>query len=378
MKSMGLYIHIPFCERKCYYCDFTSIAGNMELMKKYEGYLIKEIGLLSDKYGDCKVETIFIGGGTPSVLHGKSIANIMKVVKEGFNISDSPEITIEVNPGTITYEKAAFYKTSGINRISMGIQSMNDSSLRLIGRIHSKEQVFSTVQILRKAGFSNINGDVMFGLPHQTKEDFEETLREVIELNLEHISMYGLILEENTLLYNWYGKGLINIPDEIDERTMYHRGIRLLNENGYNQYEISNFARDDFKCRHNLGYWKLRPYIGAGLSSHSSMNNIRYWNVSSFKDYFSMIDDGSLPIGGEESISPGLQESEYLILGIRLTEGISLDDYEKRFGQSFMGKYKSVVDKHIASGLLKYSEGKIALTDRGLDLSNLVEVDFLP
>ncbi len=378
MKQIGLYIHIPFCEKKCYYCDFTSVPGNMELIRKYEKYLIKEIVIQAEKFGKYDIGTIFIGGGTPSVLEQTSIGNILGIIRERFKIVPDAEISMEINPGTLTYEKAVSYKNAGINRVSMGIQSMNDNNLRIIGRIHSKDQVVSTVDILRNAGFENINGDLIFGLPHQSVDDFHKTLDKVKELNLEHISMYGLILEENTLLYHWYKKGLVSMPSEDEERHMYHSGIRMLEQNGYRQYEISNLAKKGFECRHNLGYWKLNPYIGVGLSSHSSIDNRRYWNTSVFNEYFSMIDENILPISGEETISKDLMESEYLILRIRLNEGISFVDYETRFNRSFMQKYERVVNKHIETGLLMISEDRISLTDKGKDLSNLVEVDFLP
>ncbi|WP_422486304.1 radical SAM family heme chaperone HemW [Gudongella sp. DL1XJH-153] len=378
MKQIGLYIHIPFCEKKCHYCDFTSVPANRELIKKYEKYLIKELLIQAEKYGNHTISTIFIGGGTPSILDEKSIGNILRSIRESFAINPDAEISMEINPGTLTYEKAMGYKKAGINRVSMGIQSMNDNTLRLIGRIHNEHQVDSTVDILRKVGFDNINGDLIFGLPHQSVDDFHKTLDRVIELNLEHISMYGLILEEDTLLYHWYKKGLVTMPSEDEERQMYHSGIQILEQNGYRQYEISNLAKKGFECRHNLGYWMLNPYIGVGLSSHSSIDNRRYWNTSLFNEYFRMIDEDLLPISGEEIVTADLRESEYLILRIRLNEGISLIDYKTRFNQSFMHKYENIIEKHIESGLLKIIDDKIILTEKGKDLSNLVEVDFLP
>ncbi|WP_409228600.1 radical SAM family heme chaperone HemW [Gudongella sp. SC589] len=378
MEKAGLYIHIPFCERKCHYCDFTSVPGNNDLMDRYVERLIKEISMASDTYEDINIGTIFIGGGTPSILHENKIADIMDAVRRDFSLDTHAEVTIEINPGTLTVDKAISYRASGINRASVGIQSMNNGILKTIGRIHSEEQVLTTVENLRRAGFENINGDIMFGLPHQSIEDFLQTLDKVISLELEHISMYGLILEENTPLYRWYNRGLVCMPDEDEERVMYHTAIDSLEFGGYRQYEISNFAKEGFECRHNLGYWKLRPYIGVGLSSHSSISGRRYWNSSNFSDYFNKLDRGILPIAGDETISRDLMEAEYMILGIRLNEGISIEDYEKRFNTSFMGKYGEVINNHTKSGLIQLDDGTIRLTRKGMDLSNQVEIDFLP
>ncbi|MCR3955417.1 MAG: radical SAM family heme chaperone HemW [Gudongella sp.] len=378
MEKAGLYIHIPFCERKCHYCDFTSIPGNKDLKDRYEEYLIREILLASSIYGNLKIETVFIGGGTPSVIHENSIRRIMNTIRRCFTLDSDAEVTIEINPGTLTVDKAKIYRESGINRASVGIQSMDDGILKRIGRIHNEQQVKDTLKILRLAGFENINGDLMFGLPHQSLKDFMETLEKTMLLDLEHISMYGLILEEETLLYNWYNRGLVSMPTEDEERDMYHTGIDFLESKGFRQYEISNLSREGFECRHNLGYWRLESYIGLGLSSHSSMGGRRYWNHSGFSNYFNKLDAGDLPIEGEEIISNDLLEAEYLILGIRLKEGLSIEDYEKRFKLSFMGKYGEVIHRHEASGLIELIDGRIKLTRKGMDLSNQVEIDFLP
>jgi oxygen-independent coproporphyrinogen-3 oxidase len=378
MEKAGLYIHIPFCERKCHYCDFTSVAGNKDLMDRYVGYLLRELSLASSTYGKPNIGTVFIGGGTPSVLHEDDISRIMDGVRSNFTLDSNAEVTIEINPGTLTIEKAKSYRESGINRASVGIQSMNDGILKRIGRIHTGEQVENTIGNLRKAGFENINGDLMFGLPHQSIGDFMDTLEKTIIFDLEHISMYGLILEEDTLLHNWYNRGLVTMPTEDEERDMYHRGIEFLESKGFRQYEISNLAKDGFECRHNLGYWRLNPYIGSGLSSHSSMGGKRHWNYTSFGNYFKKLDEGDLPIEGVEDISGDLEEAEFLILGIRLNDGIAIDDYEKRFGYSFMGKYGKVVRRHEISGLIELIDGRIRLTRKGMDLSNQVEIDFLP
>ena len=378
MEKAGLYIHIPFCERKCHYCDFTSVAGNRDLIDRYVRYLINEIKMVSAAYGKIQIETIFIGGGTPSVLSESSLETIMEAVGNGFSLDRNAEISIEINPGTLTHQKALGYRKAGINRASVGIQSMNNSLLGTIGRIHNEDQVIATVKNLRRAGFDNINGDLMFGLPHQSIDDFRVTLEKTALLDLEHISMYGLILEKNTPLYGWHERGLVSVPTEDQEREMYHLGIDFLKKKGYLQYEISNFAKKGHECRHNMGYWLLKPYIGVGISSHSSMEGRRYWNTSGFGEYFQKLDEDTLPIEGEETITKDMMETEYLILGIRLKDGISVDDYEKRFKASFMGKYGEAMAKHMDSGLLVLTDGNIRLTEKGMDLSNQVEMDFLP
>ena len=377
MKNIGLYIHIPFCERKCFYCDFTSIPTNNSLVEKYFDYLLKELSMASLKVKDYVVDTIFIGGGTPSILDGIKIEVLFANIRKKYALSNNPEVTIEVNPGTLDTDKTESYKRAGINRISIGIQSMNNNSLLSIGRIHNKQQVIETIKICKDLGFHNISGDLIFGLPNERIEDFKSTLQEIIKLNLSHISMYGLILEKGTKMYYWYKKGLLHLPDESEEREMYHLGIDYLEEHGYLQYEISNFARKGFKSKHNIGYWELKPYIGIGLASHSNIDSIRYWNEKNFKEYFRKLDVNLLPIEGSELIDKTLKESEYLILGIRMNKGISKIDYKDKFGVELMCKHKEAITKHIDNGLLSDTLDNIQLTRRGMDLSNLVEIDFL-
>ncbi|MDY0234644.1 MAG: radical SAM family heme chaperone HemW [Gudongella sp.] len=377
MKNIGLYIHIPFCESKCFYCDFTSIPTNSNLVEKYFNYLLKELSMVSYKAKDYLVDTIFIGGGTPSILDGTKIETLLDNIRKEFKLSNNPEITIEVNPGTMDINKAKSFKRAGINRISMGIQSMNNNSLKSIGRIHDKDQVIKTVRICKDCGFDNVSGDLIFGLPNEKSGDFKRTLQEIIELNLSHISMYGLCLEKGTRMYSWYKKGLLDLPDESEEREMYHLGIDYLREHDYLQYEISNFAKKGYESRHNIGYWELKPYIGIGLSSHSNIDDIRYWNGKNFREYFEKLDKEMLPIEGQEFIDNNLKEVEYLILGIRMNKGISKLDYRNKFGFELMEKHNKAITKHIDSGLLVDTSESIQLTRRGMDLSNLVEIDFL-
>lgn len=377
MDKIGLYIHIPFCEKKCYYCDFTSIQVDNPLVQKYFNYLLKELSMLSYKAKDFIVDTIFIGGGTPSILDGQKVEMLFEKLKKEYNISTKAEITIEVNPGTLDKDKAKAYKRAGINRISVGIQSMNNNTLLSIGRIHNKDQVIETVKICKELGFNNISGDIIFALPNENIEKFKNTLKEVVALDLSHISMYGLIIEQGTEMFSWYNKGLLHLPDESAEREMYHLGIEYLKDNNYLQYEISNFAKYGYESKHNIGYWELKPYLGAGLASHSNINEYRYWNEKTFGAYFEKLEKNILPIEGLEYIGPSLKKSEYLILGIRMTKGISKIDYKDKFGVSLMEEYKKAIEKHTENGLLIDTGDTIRLTRKGMDLSNLVEIDFL-
>lgn len=377
MKEISLYIHIPFCERKCFYCDFTSFKGNDDKINGYITNLIKEIKIYGDRLKEYKVSTIFIGGGTPSCIDGRYIESIFKHLYENFNM-DLNEVTIEVNPGTIDLEKAHIYKNIGIDRISLGVQSLNDNILKSIGRIHNSEDFFNSVSILRKSGFDNINADLMFGLPHQSMDDLKNSTNLLVDLDLKHISLYGLIIEEDTLMNRWHKKGLLALPDEDLERKMYHESIKLLEGRGYYQYEISNFSKIGYECKHNLVYWKLRPYVGIGLGSHSNLEHKRFWNFSSLKKYNESLESDMLPIEDEERISYETEMAEYCIMGLRLNEGIDKNDFRIRFKSDISDIYGSIIDRHKSNGLILEDEEKIKLTYKGLDLSNMVEVDFIP
>lgn len=377
MKKLGIYVHIPFCEKKCHYCDFTSITGNNEIIRNYVNALVKEIRLYKVHSTDYLVDTVFIGGGTPSAIDEYYIRDILDEIRNYFILEENCEISIEVNPGTIDKKKILSYKDAGVNRISMGIQSMKANELALLGRIHNPEDVTKSIQIVKEAGINNINGDLMFGLPHQNIDSFIESLNEVIQLNLTHISMYGLIIEEGTLMNYWYKKGLINLPDEDDERTMYHHGRRILEEHGFKQYEISNFSIPDFECRHNIGYWKLKPYLGFGISAHSNIDSKRYWNHLSFRDYFKAIENNTKPISGFEDIDKRLEIGEYMILGLRMNKGVIREEFQLKFNESLDELFSREIERNVKSGLLTDNKESIYLTEKGLDLSNQVEIDFL-
>lgn len=378
MKTFSLYIHIPFCERKCYYCDFTSFAKNEEVIDQYVININKEISLYKDRLCSYKLETIFIGGGTPSSIEPVYIEKILENVYDTFDVSSLNEITIEANPGTLDFKKVKSYKNTGINRVSLGLQTLNNNILKSIGRIHNTNDFMESFYMLRNQGFDNINVDLMLGLPGQKHDDLEATLKEIIRLNLEHISLYSLIIEEGTLINKWHKKGMLHLPDEDLERHMYHDSIRLLKEYGYEHYEISNFAKPEHECKHNLTYWTIKPYLGIGLNSHSNLFGKRFWNYSNLNDYNNRLNKNILPIEGEENINKNIEIAEYCIMGLRLINGINKLEYKSRFGEDIKYRYDEILKKHVHNGLIKEDYNHIRLTSKGLDLSNIVEVDFMP
>lgn len=377
MKAIGLYIHIPFCKSKCYYCDFTSFSNKENMIERYIGNLIEELNIYKDIVKESSIRTIFIGGGTPSYIDERYIEEILRFIRENFNIETLEEVTIEINPGTLDIVKARVYKNAGINRVSMGVQTLNDVHLKKIGRIHTQKEFYQSYDILREVGFENINLDFIFGLPDETIEDIEKNLKEIERLKPEHISYYGLILEKDTPLYKLDKNSKLNIPSESEEREMYYLIKKRLKGMGYNHYEISNFALKEKECKHNILYWTIESYIGVGLSSHSYLNNKRCWNREDFNNYFIDLSKGILPIKGGEDISKSMEISEFSIMGLRLIEGIDKKLFQKRFKQDINYFFKETIEKHLKDGLIVEDDNFIALTNKGLDLSNLVEVDFL-
>lgn len=376
MNELGIYIHIPFCIKKCDYCDFVSVKLNDGLIEEYINDLIKEIEIYSKLISKYVIDSIFIGGGTPSSIDSKFIGKIFEKLYSSFNIDSKAEITIEVNPGTINKKKLEAYKDFGINRISLGAQSLNDKILQNIGRIHNEQDILNTIKLIKLEGFDNINSDLMIGLPEQTLHDVISSLEKIVELNLTHISLYSLIIEEGTKLYKLEQNGKLNLPNEDEERLMYHEAKRLLEKNGYRQYEISNFSKPDFECKHNLKYWTLKPYVGIGLNSHSNIWDYRYWNYSNFKEYHNYLMKGKLPIENKEYINTISKITEFMILGIRLNSGINREEFKRVFGTDMDYYYKDAIQKNINNGLI-FDDGKnIKLTSKGLDLSNIVELDF--
>ncbi len=378
MKSFSLYIHIPFCEKKCHYCDFISFPRKDENIQIYIDNLIKEISLYKLRMSDFYLETIFIGGGTPSCIDADYIANVLNEVYTCFNIKKLNEITIEANPGTLDNEKIKIYKEIGINRVSLGLQTLDNRLLQSIGRIHSAEDFYKSFKLLRSNGFNNINVDLMFGLPGQSMEDLINTINKVVSMNVEHISLYSLIIEEGTSIYRWYKKGILQLPDEDVERLMYHKAIDIFDSNGYEQYEISNFSKPGYNCMHNITYWRVKPYLGIGLNSHSNLFGKRFWNFSDINTYNEKLGEDEFPVEDEEIIDKDMEIAEYCILGLRLNEGIIKKEFVKRFGFDIEKKYGDIILLHKQNKLISDDEAAIKLTAKGRDLSNIVEVDFMP
>ena len=339
MNNISIYVHTPFCKHKCYYCDFASFANNEDLINEYYKSLKKEIILRKDEINSREISTVYFGGGTPSYVDSKYIVDIMDILKSEFNINKDAEITIEANPESITDEKLENYKIAGFNRISMGLQSANNDTLKKIGRIHTYEKFLSSYELCKSAGFDNINVDLMFSLPNETLNDFIDSLEEVIMLNPSHISTYSLILEEGTKLYDNYRKNNIIIDDTLD-RKMYQYCINKLKEYDYEQYEISNFAQKGYESRHNMSCWNFEDYIGFGSNASGFNNNIRKTNKSNIKDYINDLNNNTLPIMEKTQLNKKDLMGEYIMLGLRKIKGIDIDKINKKFNIDFTDTYK--------------------------------------
>lgn len=381
-KNLELYIHIPFCVRKCLYCDFLSAPSDAETRERYVKALLAEIRGRAAEYEGCLVTSVFFGGGTPSLLEGEQLKRLLAAVRSCYRLAEDAEITVEVNPGTADGEKLKAYRTAGVNRLSIGLQSAHNEELKAIGRIHTWEQFLDTFQRAREEGFNNINVDLMSALPGQSLEAYMETLDRVAALvpPPEHISAYSLILEEGTPLFAEYEKGRLDLPDEDTERLMYQETKRVLETKGYRRYEISNYAKDGCECRHNCGYWQRRDYLGLGIGAASLTENVRFRNGEDLWRYLEQ------PLGCREelqALAPSEQMEEFMFLGLRLTEGVSCGAFEACFGETMEKVYGEIIEKNIRDGLLFWYEKeqgggmRLALTDRGLDLSNYVMRQFL-
>lgn len=386
-QQKGIYIHIPFCVKKCLYCDFLSSMAEENIIRDYVASLIKEIHLTSI---EAVVPTVFFGGGTPSSLDSKYIKEIMKALNEHFQLLPDAEITIECNPGTVTVEKLMDYKTSGINRISFGLQSTDNKELGKIGRIHTYEQFLESFYMAREVGFNNINIDLISALPDQTTASWESTISKIIQLNPEHISAYSLILEEGTPLYEIINKerknGLDRIPSEDSEREMFYCTNRLLEKAGYQHYEISNYAKAGYSCRHNLIYWTQVQYLGFGIGAASYIDGVRYHNTDDINHYMNVLNNADLHNDKldlsqiRDDVMVLTEENkmeEFMFLGLRKIEGVSENEFFSRFGVTFENIYGDISNKLVAKGLLEKANRRIFLTEKGVDLSNIVMSEFL-
>ncbi len=391
-QCLGIYIHIPFCLKKCSYCDFLSFSAEKAEQENYIFALLKEIMKWGEYYGkkgkDYQIITIYFGGGTPSVLEPAYIEKIFSTLEKNYTIKSDAEITIECNPKTADYDKFCSYLKAGINRLSMGLQSVHNEELKQIGRIHTWEDFLQTYHVAESAGFSNINLDIISALPDQTYDSYHKTLEQVVHLNPKHISSYSLIIEEGTPFFDMYSQGLLHLPDEDLERQMYYHTNKFLEQNGYHRYEISNYAKAGYESKHNSSYWKRKNYLGFGLGASSLVDNIRFQNVNDFKQYiqryfqnnenYSNNIEEILPYYKEVQIlSKREQMEEFMFLGLRLTEGISKSEFEKLYKRNFDKVYGKVCSRLAGMGLVYCEEDNVRLTNRGIDVSNQVMAEFL-
>lgn len=377
MKSLGFYIHIPFCVKKCYYCDFNSYSNYNELKKEYVECLIKEMHLYKSKFEDIILDTIYIGGGTPTCLEETLLEKILGSCFKIFKISDMCEISIESNPGTLSRKMLKALKNCGINRLSIGLQSWEDEQLKQLGRIHTKDQFLENFNAARQEGFNNINIDLMFSLPGQSLKQWEHTLENIIELETEHISCYSLKIEENTKFYEDYQNHKLHLPDEELDRRMYQKAVQMLGERKYNHYEISNFAKKGFECRHNLLYWKGKEYIGIGAGAHSYLNHKRYSNVCSPPEYIRKVKEQILPIDEVTVLTKEDQMAEYMFLNLRLKEGVNAQEFLERFNVELSSIFGHQLSRFVQLGLMEQKEQTYRLTARGIDVSNQIFIEFI-
>lgn len=388
-KEIGLYIHIPFCKQKCYYCDFLSFSGCEQTEERYVNALKKELiqyateNKIMAKHNlesEILISTIYIGGGTPSYINEKYISEILKTVRENFKIKENAEITIEVNPGTVNKNKLQTYKESGVNRLSIGLQATQDELLRKIGRIHTYQDFLETYNMAREeVGFQNINIDLMINLPDQTIENVKESLKRIIELNPEHISVYSLIVEEGTPMEQMIKKGETKLASDDEERKMYWKVKNVLEKHKYIQYEISNFAKPGFKSQHNWDCWSQKEYIGIGLGASSFLEDTRYSNEKNLEKYIKNLEE-KMPNKNlilEEKLNFNSKMNEYMLLSLRKIEGVNIQEFKRKFVMSPIIKYSKTLEKLSTEGLIQIDDTNIKLTNKGIDLANLVWEEFV-
>ncbi|MBQ8590605.1 MAG: radical SAM family heme chaperone HemW [Firmicutes bacterium] len=399
---LGIYIHIPFCVQKCRYCDFTSYAGkNEEFKNRYIKALLKQINQAATGRSAASlpalegriVDSVFFGGGTPSLLSPDQLGLVMAELRTHFVFTEDCEITMEANPGTVTLEILRGYRELGINRLSFGVQSMEDEILKTLGRIHDSAEAVRSVKLARDAGFDNLNLDLMFGIPGQTSEQWTSTLQKITALSPEHISFYSLQVEEGTPIYNDIKFGTLEPLTDEEDRAMYHAGLEYLREQGYHQYEISNGAKPGKECRHNVKYWTLEDYAGFGVSAHGFVDGIRYCQGDDVTEYIETLERDESPVIWAHKNEPEDSASEFMFTGLRLVRGVDLTEFEERFGISFESMYKEILEEleeFRCQGFLVIEEGstngegtaeggcrRMYLTERGMDISNRIMALFV-
>ena len=387
-RELSIYVHIPFCERKCLYCDFLSFSAKKDEMDRYFDALVKEITVAANVCQDRWVKSIFFGGGTPSFPESELICNTLRLIRSSFNLEKECEISIEVNPASAIYDKLVSFKEAGFNRLSIGAQSLNDDELKKLGRLHDSRMFIETFENARQAGFGNINIDVMSALPDQSLDSYMETLKKVVDLGPEHISAYSLIVEEGTPFYDMD----LKLPSEEVDRAMYHETKRYLKEHGYHRYEISNYSLPGKECAHNKVYWQRGNYLGLGLGAASMVDNVRWSNTREFRRYVeSYLNNGTkdkMAVRENfEKLSIKSQMEEFMFLGLRLIQGVSISEFRQLFSQDITDVYGDVIERYVKSGHLEIvsesdsdrctNQTYLRLTDVGLDVSNTIMADFL-
>lgn len=376
-KQIGLYIHIPFCKQKCYYCDFSSYPGLEEYWGDYTEALVSELVAKAEEYVNPVIKTIFIGGGTPSLIPSEYISRILETVNRYYKVSKECESTIESNPGTLTDEKLKDYKNFGINRLSIGLQACQNEVLKKLGRIHTYEDFIFALKLAQKHGFANINADIIFGIPNQTLTQWMDTVSRVISFNLTHISCYSMQIEDETVFGRLKRAGqLEEVEDELD-RDMYHYAVDAFDKAGFPQYEISNFSKPHFRCRHNMNYWERGEYLGTGAGAHSFINSRRFANTSDVMGYIEGIKEKK-PLLSEDnniSVDDGIKES--IFLGLRLNDGVDFTKLSKQYGLDLESMYQKKLNKLLSLNLVEFKGSVIRLTRKGMDLANKVFVEFI-
>lgn len=408
-NNLELYIHMPFCVKKCAYCDFLSFSADTNTQIQYVHAMLNEIRFYGQRMGGYQVSTIYIGGGTPSWLEPELLTAVMEQIYKSFQVREDAEISIECNPGTVTTAKLQAYRRAGINRLSIGLQSTDNAELKTLGRIHTYEQFLKTYELARNEGFSNINVDIMSGLPHQTVDSFISTLQKVLRLKPEHISAYSLIIEKGTPFYEKYKFDMVRqeagmkteeLPTEDETYQMLKLTQQMLAAAGYGRYEISNYARPGYACLHNIGYWTRANYLGLGLGAASLIDNVRYSNTRELYEYMEICreltplpPEAFAPEEGMEVpergwfgcnlhteasiISRKGQMEEFMFLGLRMAEGISRNEFETEFGMPIEAVYQQILPELQEQMLIEKREGRVYLTDRGMDVANYVMAQFL-
>ena len=370
-RRIGLYVHVPFCVRKCAYCDFASYAGREADIPRYVDAVIREITQRGAETGHPKADTVFLGGGTPSLLDEFQVARILDALGETFSIEQDAEITCECNPGTLTQSFAQALRKAGVNRLSIGVQAKQPHLLRLLGRIHDWEKVIDSVKIASQAGFDNMNLDLMFGLPSQTISELRETLEAAVALSPTHLSCYSLIVEEGTPICRDIDAGKLTLPVQELDRDMYELARLTFEEHGFHQYEISNFAREGYACRHNIGCWTRMPYLGFGCAAHSFFEECRTMNPPTLDAYLAGETPKTEPVSKEEA------RFESMMLGLRMVHGVKDEDFTRMHGMSIHEAFGKKLDKPIDAGLLEWHEGSLRLTRLGMDFENTVLADLM-